>query len=61
MKLRPHCPECRKVLKLYERDYIFECPNENCGLQFGLECIEEMQQIVWIKDSTPNDFREPFS
>lgn len=44
---KPYCPECKTLLKLYEPDYMFECPNEICGLQFGLECIEEMQQILW--------------
>lgn len=48
MKLIPFCPECKQRLILYGYpNYIFECPNENCGLQFGCDCIEEMQQIVW--------------
>jgi len=44
---KPYCPECKTLLRLYVADYTFECPNENCGLQFGLECEEEMSQIVW--------------
>jgi len=46
----PLCPECKVKLLLFgEPSYTFECPNEFCGLEFGLENQEEMSQILWKK------------